>query len=376
MRTFIRRGLKPFRFLTLSIASKPNALCAHWGPKPRQHWERRRPRRLLAALIIPTVSWHLPALWLWTALLGLSAFTHSALWAADCVPLTPTSGLTAWWRAESNALDAVTATTYGQLSAGAGFAPGLVGMAFDFDGETGSLKVPNAYSPCLTNHFTIEAWVKARSFAGAPRIVTKERGTSRNIFGFQFWISETQLRANFSSPPQAYNVSYTGSFSTGQWYHVAFTYDRMVARLYVDGQQVAANTIGARTIDYYSTDFRISGDDWGFGSCFNGLIDELTVYDRALTGSELAAIYAAGAGGKCTGPSTPLPVLSIVPAEQGIVLTWPLWATNFLLEWADGLVGSGTGWSDLSVIPVINGNDSRVFLPATATNRFFRLRSP
>ena len=89
----------------------------------------------------------------------------------------------------------------------------------------------------------------------------------------------------------------TASIPVGAWTHVAGTYDGTTAKIYINGVQDASQA--------YSSP--ISTDDNPlhiglYGSpavYFNGLIDELEIFDRALTPEEVGSIYTAGSGGKC-----------------------------------------------------------------------------
>jgi photosystem II stability/assembly factor-like uncharacterized protein len=99
------------------------------------------------------------------------------------------------------------------------------------------------------------------------------------------------------------------------WYHVAWTYDQSVMKLYCNGVPVATNVIGAQTIAASSSNLRISGHDNNYGY-FDGLIDEASVYNRALSAAEIAAIYNAGSAGKCW---TPVPPSIITPPQNQTV---------------------------------------------------------
>ena len=81
------------------------------------------------------------------------------------------------------------------------------------------------------------------------------------------------------------------------WYHVALTYDQSAMKLYCNGQPVATNVIGAQAIAASSSDLRISGVDNDM--LILTVIDEPSVYNRALSAAEIAAIYNAGSAGKC-----------------------------------------------------------------------------
>jgi hypothetical protein len=122
----------------------------------------------------------------------------------------------------------------------------------------------------------------------------------------------------FNSPGQLWpsvRISSGGVIAPGVWYHVAWSYDQSAMKLYVNGIQVAANVVGPRIIAVSSSSLRISGDDNNH-VYFDGLIDEASVYNRALSADEIAAIYSAGSAGKCL--ACP-PVISAPPTNQIVV---------------------------------------------------------
>jgi hypothetical protein len=81
----------------------------------------------------------------------------------------------------------------------------------------------------------------------------------------------------------------------GAWHHLAGTYDGVTVRLYVDGVEQGTGTPATSAINYALADnntFRIGGYR---SSCvdflFTGDIDEVQIFNRALTAQEIAAIY-------------------------------------------------------------------------------------
>ena len=84
------------------------------------------------------------------------------------------------------------------------------------------------------------------------------------------------------------------------WTHLAVTYDNGLITTYGNGVQVHQYQGSGPIGDVVPTqnDFRI-GNRSSFSAPFAGEIDELKVYDRALSSSEVAAIYAAGSSGNC-----------------------------------------------------------------------------
>jgi hypothetical protein len=229
-----------------------------------------------------------------------------------CTP--PVAGLVSWWPGEGGANDVVS-TNNGTLQGGATFVAGLVGQAFNFDPASGTVIVPDSASLRLTSQLTIEAWIKTRGTSTDYSIVSKMGGAAGNN-GYQFFLSGNTLVGIFNSPGEIWpsaRIASGGLIATGVWYHVAWTYDQSAMKLYCNGVAVATNLIGAKAIASSSSSLRISGDG-NDHVYFNGLIDEPAVYRRALSATEIAAIYNAGSAGKCP----VAPVVHTAPLSQTI----------------------------------------------------------
>jgi hypothetical protein len=219
----------------------------------------------------------------------------------SCV--SPPTGLVAWWRGGGNADDTAGANN-GSLSGGVTFTNGEVGQAFAFDGVNGSAIVPDSPSLRLTNQLTIEAWINPRSTNSDQPILSKLSYATGNN-GYQLAFAYDVLYGQFNSPGQPWpssRVTYGGPIAPNVWQHVAFTYDHSAMVLYFNGLPVATNVIGPATIATSSSTLCIGGNE-GNPVYFDGLIDEPSVYNRALSASEVAAIYNAGSAGKCARPT-------------------------------------------------------------------------
>ena len=261
-------------------------------------------------------------------LLGTVISATIVLTASDdptnCTP--PPSGLVGWWRGDGDCLDAA-GTNNGTLQGGATFALGEVGGAFSFNPESGTMIVPDSSNLRLTSQLTIEAWINARTlntYSGYG-IVSKVGGVPADgtqNYGYQFGLTGNTLFGQFSSPGDSWwqwpsaSVTSGGLIVPGVWYHVAWTYDQSAMKLYCNGQPVATNVIGPKAISATSSNLRLSGDDNGH-VYFDGLIDEAAVYSRALSDSEIQAIYSAGSAGKCVTPAAPS--IYLQPTNQTVV---------------------------------------------------------
>jgi hypothetical protein len=233
---------------------------------------------------------------------GSATSSDAILTVYDPVCVQPPAGLVSWWAAEGSAFDALCANN-GTLQGGVDFAPGQVGQAFNFDGQNGTVVVPDSSSLRLTNQLTIEAWINPRSVSGDQSIVGKV-GFATGNHGYEFVLSDSTLLGLLNGPDQDWpwgSVQSDPLIAAGLWYHVAFTYDQSAMKLYVNGLPVAANVVGPQAIAATGTDLRISGaDDHIY---FNGLIDETSLYNRALSDAEIQSIYNAGVAGKWNIPA-------------------------------------------------------------------------
>jgi hypothetical protein len=209
------------------------------------------------------------------------------------------AGAVGWWRAEGDAQDSV-GTNHGALRNGAGFSAGKVGQAFSLDGSTGFVEIPDA--PALRpTSLTLEAWVAFDAISGVRVVFDKLVGTSINT-SYALWLENATLRAA-AGDATAREPALSVGFSpvAGRWYHLAYTFDDSVKRhtLYLDGTVVASDTV-TKSIGYDGQSLLLGRGRQNSNANFflQGRIDEAAVYNRVLSGVEIASLYRAGAAGK------------------------------------------------------------------------------
>jgi hypothetical protein len=84
----------------------------------------------------------------------------------------------------------------------------------------------------------------------------------------------------------------------GTWQHVAATYDGAMMRIFVDGVEKASTPVSG-VIDAVTDPFVIGRNVVGPSFAWHGLIDEIELFNRALSQAEIQAIFNAGSAGKC-----------------------------------------------------------------------------
>jgi hypothetical protein len=237
---------------------------------------------------------------------------HARAEGQTCVP--PPVGIVGWWPGNGNTNDAV-AGNHGQLAGDVTFVPAVVSQGFKLDGFGDYIEIPD--SPALKPaHMSVEAWVRFDSLdtpivsqfgaLGLQYIVFKK---NTRVFNFEAYALRKQRdggvdRLAFSVADVnglgGTSVAYsTTPVVVGQFYHVVGTYDGSSVRLYVNGVLEGQSSVSI-TVDYGTRPVFIgTSGETVFDGKLNGVVDEASIYNGALDPSDVAALYAAGAAGKC-----------------------------------------------------------------------------
>jgi RHS repeat-associated protein len=232
-------------------------------------------------------------------------------------PVAAPSQLIAWWRAENNADDSAGANT--SWLNDATFVDAFVRKGFSYDGNDRTEINDSAGLDFGNNQdFTIEAWIRPISAAtafGVQSIVDKRYSPNTSTaVGYSLNLVNGKLAAQLAKNPYPsggwVNYGPVGNdLRDGRFHHVAMTVDRDLStggKFYVDGVQVGNSFNPTSMQGDLSNDQKLRIGNHAMPSLnayFKGLIDEVSLYNRALTGTEIATIYNAGRGGKCLPPT-------------------------------------------------------------------------
>ncbi|MBV9868647.1 MAG: LamG domain-containing protein [Abitibacteriaceae bacterium] len=241
------------------------------------------------------------------AVFGLAAAGAFVGRAQDQACAPAPAGMTGWWPG-NGVVNELVYKTNAVMDNTITFGAGEVGQAFNFQGNHNGVKLPIADRPVGATGFTVEAWLNPADVAPGHPIFEWNNGTT---FGVHMWTYEQngELWANLMDTGGIahYIKSPAGVLATNTFQHVALTYDRAsgVGRIYRNGEIVANQNLGqfrpqTGGFDLY-LGYRPAG--LGQGQRYVGLMDEISVYRRALTPAEIQGIFRAGAAGKCTTPT-------------------------------------------------------------------------
>ena len=169
---------------------------------------------------------------------------------------------------------------------GATWVDGKYGKALRFDGVDDYVDCGNDASLDATGEITVEAWVKFASTANSYYAVLDKRGGT-GIYEFYWKKSDTTMRFNLGG------TSTTFTPLLGQWYHIAasgIVGQSGQGKIYINGVDVTSDP-GGIPPSVTGGSFTIGAYGSGSGEFFNGIIDEVKVYNRALPAEEIKAHY-------------------------------------------------------------------------------------
>lgn len=226
--------------------------------------------------------------------------------------------LMGWWKFDEG-VGATTADSSGHNNNGSLNGPvqwtdaGKIGGALKFTGPYNYVLVANNASLNPTKAITIAAWINP-SWTGNNRILQKSTEGSDNQYRL---LKEGGNNIRFHIPPAA-NFEVTGKVPpNGEWTHLAATYDGSMIRVYfnavVMGETAWSGTMGTSDGPLFI------GTKWSkapAGDEFNGMMDDVRIYNRALSQGELAVL-----GGEPKA-SNPAPADRAIQPDTWATLTW------------------------------------------------------
>jgi|GEM_PF-3832615 len=180
-------------------------------------------------------------------------------------------------------------TAYGDNGtiSGATWNDGGLNGSLTFDGVNDHISVSNSTNLEISNSISVEAWIYRDSQSRDEMVVSKRSGET----GFALWFYWGINKALFNTGNTDFNaVCSTTDIQSGVWYHIVGTYDGTVRKIYVNGvlenSVTATGQLSSNTANLEIGKYNLSNTHY-----FDGAIDEVKIYDRALTAEEVYAHY-------------------------------------------------------------------------------------
>ena len=230
---------------------------------------------------------------------------------------TAKAELVAWWRFDegsgNTASDSSGNGNDGKLEGDAQWADGQLGPALEFNGS--GARVVAANIPLDSRSFTITMWVNPVLYTNEQVVFsTGLTGSTNTDMHFRLW-GDGRVRMGFYSNDLD---TVAGTVADNNWYHITFWYDfdNTTRRIYIDGVQTAEDS----ATPYLGTTGDTVIGAWGTGQWFQGIIDDVQIYNHALTKSEIESAML-GIGGYPYA-SSPTPKDGALYADTWVSLSW------------------------------------------------------
>jgi subtilisin family serine protease len=167
--------------------------------------------------------------------------------------------------------------------------------AVHFDGVEAYADAPQA--PHFTSALTAMAWVKADDVNQAQAFVSQGRDYYGSGWGFMLVGGAVIFSVNTDNADNTNEIVLRAPFTdTGNWHHVAGSYDGKTANLYVDGELKASGTSNGPIVYRDNESLTLGRLGWGDYFKYKGALDEVMLFDAALTPGEVQTQMALSAG--------------------------------------------------------------------------------
>jgi gliding motility-associated-like protein len=256
---------------------------------------------------------------------GYAATSDKFFCVASSAPST--AGLIASYPFNGNANDASGNNNNGTVNGAALTTDrfGIANSAYLFNGTSSFISVPNSASlQSPTTELTMNAWINLNGYSlvgtsGYGPILTKSNSASSNfMYTFQIGSTPPKIYADVNNFSNFTSGDY--SFCLNQWYMVTAVLDVNTSYFYVNGILIGTETF-LTNITPDALPMQIGRDVPGLTEVFNGKLDDIRIYNRALSACEVASLYTPGS----TSPS----ISGFTPPSGAVGTAIVINGTNF-----------------------------------------------
>jgi hypothetical protein len=206
----------------------------------------------------------------------------------------------------------------------------------NFNGVDDYVNVGNGTSlngPSTSNQVTLSAWIYPNQVAW-QEIIDKNTGAGAVGAGAVYMLeleASGQIRCHIhnTTDNDAINL-YTGSYSLNTWQLVSCSYDGSVASLYVNGTLIGSqNSLGGTIYSGSTQNLTIGYLEPGI-RYFNGTIDDVAIWNRSLSATEISTLYNMSSGFPKSAWSN---VTKVVNSTVGSTIRWQVYANDTSNNW-------------------------------------------
>ncbi len=181
----------------------------------------------------------------------------------------------------------------GTLVNGPTLTTGIIGDALSFDGVDDYVDIGEQdFGIDDTNEFTVALWVNIYdNTIGYHPIISRGPYT----YPFNVKMENSRVRPSFRTIDNSYYSIYsTTDLMIGEWYHIAFSYNDGTGRVYVNGNEEDSQTVTGSDELWLTNGTKYTSIGKVLEYYFEGTVDDIRIYNRALSAAEIAALYNVG----------------------------------------------------------------------------------
>jgi hypothetical protein len=212
-------------------------------------------------------------------------------------PVPPPSGnLVGHWALDGNANDSTSNNNHGTPEGIYAWVAGRIGPnSIEFSGAGGRVLVPDAPELRPQYQFTVSAWMNAGEQTGSPRILVKGADDSET-YAIQLVGVTPNVIVRDVNGEGPFGAASDIDVEDGEWAHVAASYDGTDAKIYVDGQLGGSEEHPGMSLSQDPNGLAIGNRSDAMDRAFIGRIDDVQLYDIALSHSDIVYLASEGVG--------------------------------------------------------------------------------
>ncbi|MHC4500820.1 MAG: LamG-like jellyroll fold domain-containing protein, partial [Planctomycetota bacterium] len=234
-----------------------------------------------------------------------------SVWAED-------SGLIAHWKFDegSGTIAYDSAGSNDGIVYGAVWTSGQIDGALSFDGVNDYVNCGTGPPITGTGNFAVSAWVKTDSAAAG--VILNQRRISSAHGSYMLSVPATgYVRFAVYNSGYGFNFKSNVKVNDGLWHHIAAVRTNSTdGEIYVDGSLAGSGSGGVKSLENVPV---VIGRWNGGGLYFNGIIDDVRIYDRALSPEEIQQLYGEVFGGRAFNPD---PADGAIYVDPNVILSW------------------------------------------------------
>ncbi|BBO06574.1 hypothetical protein SG09_59240 [Bradyrhizobium ottawaense] len=228
--------------------------------------------------------------------------------------MATTDGLLAYWTFDGGtSADASGNGNTLALNGGATFAQGLFGQGLSLDGGSDSYAVEVNTNPVFdfgSNDFTIQVWAEFNTTSGEQSLIEKFNGPAGP--GWTLCLPSTSDHLQFYA---GWQMDAAVAIQTGVWQEFIIERSESQFSMFWDGNLVATATFSG-DLSASLNPLLIGAREGGQAFRLSGVIDDVAIWDRALSPSEIESLWNGGAG-QPVGPATPSNIAPGITSNGG-----------------------------------------------------------